>query len=121
MKPPIGLHQSSENEYLCEGEENQPNGQILFGTSTLSRRERQGVAARRLNFSFQAHGPSCAEDRADLHRDEDRDYAWPWRLEQQKRAETYGNHDELGRNQSFAVLCPHWRSPKDRSLNKKLL
>src|SRR2546421_7140346 len=117
MKPPIGLHQSSENEHLCEGEENE---QIMFETSRFSRREREGVA-RRLNFSPQAHGPTRAEDGADFHRDKDRDHPLPWRLEEQKRAETYRKHDKLRRNQSFAVLRPHVPSPKDKSLNKKLL
>src|SRR4051812_26885747 len=96
-------------------------GQVMFGSSTLSRRERQGVAARYLNLSFQPHGPSRAKNRADLHGDEDRGDTFPWRLEQQKHAETYGNHDGLRRNQSFAVLHPHERSPKDKIFNKKLL
>src|SRR5438034_5570263 len=120
MSPPSGPHQSSENEELCEGEENQSNEQILFGTSRLSLRERQ-AAARRLNFSLQAHAPSCAHNGADLHRGKDRDDALPWRLEQQEHAETYGNHHNLRRNQSFAVLRPHESSPKDKSFNKKLL
>ena len=120
MSPPNGPHQSSEKEELCEGEENQSNEQILFGTSRLSLRERE-AAARHLNFSLQAHGPTCPEDRADLHRDKDREDPLPWRLEQQERAETYSQHDKLRRNQGFAVLRPHEQSPKDKSFNKKLL
>src|SRR5436853_2774329 len=113
MKPPIALHQSSENGKLCEGQE--PSLSQRSETSTLSRRERQAVAARGLDFSLEAQAPACADDSADLHRDEDRGDSLPWRLEQQKHAETHNRHDDLRGNQGFAVLSPHERSPKINS------